>query len=204
MYRHHPQTEKALALIQGGEIGEIEVIRASFSFTVGDPSVDIRLRPELGGGALRDLGCYCLGFSRLVAGEEPSSAMARQIAAASGVDERTYGMLGFPSGATALFDVSLRAPLDFGFTVVGSRGILDVPSPWYAHQPPELVTIRRDDGSLETYECPGANSYQLEIANLCEAIRGTTEPHVSEAFTLGNLRAIELVEASAATPPATT
>ncbi len=197
MYRHHPQTAKVLDLIGSGDIGNVQAVRTSFSFTVGDPGSDIRLRADLGGGALRDLGCYCLGFMRLVIGEEPVSALAHQVRTSGGVDERTYGLVAFPSGVVGLFDVSLRSPLSYGFTVVGSTGILDVPTPWYAHKPPQAVHVRRDDGSVEEHLCPGRNSYELEIENLCRAIRGTAPPTVSESFTLGNLRAIEMVEAAA-------
>jgi xylose dehydrogenase (NAD/NADP) len=199
MYRHHPQTAKALQLIGDGAIGEVQAVRSSFSFTVADPATDIRMRSDLGGGALLDLGCYCIGFARLVAGEEPVEAMACQILTRSGVDERTYGMLRFPSGITGLFDVSLRAPLDYGFTVIGRDGVLDVPTPWYAHEPPQRVTIQRGDGSFEAFECPGRNSYELEIENLGQVIRGESAPTVSEAFTVGNLRAIELVQQAAST-----
>lgn len=204
MFRHHPQTARVLELVGAGAIGSVQAVRASFSFTVADPATDIRHRADLGGGALLDLGCYCIGFTRLVAGEEPSEAMARQVLSSSGVDERTYGVLGFPSALIGMFDVSLRTPLDYGFVVIGSDGILDVPTPWYAHKPPQRVTIRRADGSVEAYDCAGRNSYELELENFCAAIRGTTPPVVDETFTIGNIRAIELVQRAACPIPTTT
>src|SRR6266545_2154521 len=68
MYRHHPQTKKLQEVVAAGAIGELRHLRSSFSFTLDNPE-DVRLAPELDGGSLMDVGCYCLSISRLLAGE---------------------------------------------------------------------------------------------------------------------------------------
>ncbi|MDX6388880.1 MAG: hypothetical protein QOD85_2682, partial [Gaiellaceae bacterium] len=68
MYRHHPQTRKLEEVVSSGAIGELRQLRSTFSFTLDKPD-DIRWRPELDGGALMDLGCYCVSAFRLLAGE---------------------------------------------------------------------------------------------------------------------------------------
>jgi xylose dehydrogenase (NAD/NADP) len=133
MYRHHPVVSRLSDLIASGDIGEVQVIRSSFSFTVADPATDIRLSAELAGGALRDVGCYCINLSRLVLGEDPVKALAVQTVTDTGVDERTHALLLYPSGGTSLFDVSIRAPLHFGASIVGTEAVVEIPSPWYAH-----------------------------------------------------------------------
>src|SRR5271165_42941 len=65
MWRHHPQAHRLIELL--GEIGELRLIRASFSFLLERPG-DLRLSSALDGGALMDVGCYCLSASRLLAG----------------------------------------------------------------------------------------------------------------------------------------
>src|SRR2546421_401279 len=78
-------------LVLSGGIGELRQIRAAFSFTLENPE-DVRLRPELDGGALMDVGCYCISGARLVAGE-PELVVGRQVRADTGVDLRFAGLL---------------------------------------------------------------------------------------------------------------
>src|SRR5688572_7212137 len=62
MYRSHPQTRAALDLVAGGEIGEVKLIRASFCFRTSRIAGNIRFDPALAGGAVMDVGCYCVSF----------------------------------------------------------------------------------------------------------------------------------------------
>ena len=68
MYRHNPQTHQLTELVRSGAIGELRVIRSAFSFSIYDPE-NIRLRTDVDGGSLMDVGCYCVSGSRLLAGE---------------------------------------------------------------------------------------------------------------------------------------
>jgi D-xylose 1-dehydrogenase (NADP+, D-xylono-1,5-lactone-forming) len=83
MYRHHPQTQALRELVASGGIGELRQIRAVFSFMLTEPE-NVRLRPDLAGGALMDVGCYCVSGSRLLAGES-DEALARQALEAAGL-----------------------------------------------------------------------------------------------------------------------
>jgi predicted dehydrogenase len=82
MYRHHAQTSRVCALVAEGAVGPLRFIRGSFSFLLTREH-DVRLRPEWGGGALWDVGCYGLSTARLFAGREPEVVRAL---ARSGVD----------------------------------------------------------------------------------------------------------------------
>src|SRR5262249_40021173 len=68
MYRHHPKTRKLREICQGGEIGEPRVARMKFHFKATEPENDIRWDPELAGGALRDVGSYCVSMAAYLAG----------------------------------------------------------------------------------------------------------------------------------------
>ena len=84
MYRHHPQTRIVTDLIRRGEIGRPSLIQASFSFVL-DSLDDVRAKPELDGGSLMDVGCYCISGTRLVAGE-PNEVVGEQITGPTGID----------------------------------------------------------------------------------------------------------------------
>ena len=68
MYRHNPQTARIVSLVESGAIGELRLVRSAFGYSLYDAD-NIRLRPEVEGGALMDVGCYCVSASRLLGGE---------------------------------------------------------------------------------------------------------------------------------------
>src|SRR5258708_18337405 len=72
MYRSHPLTHAVMDAIRGGAIGQVKMIRASFCYRTMRITNNIRFSRELAGGALMDVGCYCIDFCRMVAGAEPT------------------------------------------------------------------------------------------------------------------------------------
>ena len=113
-------------MLHAGAIGELRLVRSSFSFTIDEGNV--RLSTELEGGALMDVGCYCVSGSRLLAGE-PVLAVARQVVGPTGIDLRLAGTLVFAGDVLAQLDCAFDLPLRQGLEVVGSEGTLTVASP---------------------------------------------------------------------------
>src|SRR5205814_8450771 len=107
MYRFHPQIELVRQLLADGTIGEIKIIRATFGFSLDDPK-DIRWDIGLAGGALMDVGSYCVSIVRLMVGAEPVAASASAVWAPSGVDESLAGTLEFPGGILGNSDCCFR------------------------------------------------------------------------------------------------
>jgi len=196
MYRHHPQTHMAFDLIRGGEIGKPLIVRSWFHFEVEDPSRDVRYQPEQFGGALRDVGCYCVSFSNYLLGEGPAEVAAVAHMADSGVDQRFSGSMAYPNGALATFDCSIQAPLHIGLTVLGTRGALHIPTPWYPHEPPQRIALHRGDATQQV-AAEGEDSYFLEVENFTAAVLGETEPEVSAQETVRNLETIDRLIAAA-------
>jgi xylose dehydrogenase (NAD/NADP) len=196
MYRHHPKTLRVRELLREGLIGELQTIRCSFSFRVVDPKNDIRYSAELAGGALRDVGCYCVSYSTFAADAEPEYVHGYAAHAEADVDERFYATLAFSAGAVAQFDCGLNIPLNLGATLVGSDGVIHVPMPWYAHLDPLSVYLHRGDDVTEI-PTPGENAYLLEIEDFAATIRGEREQLIAPAETVRNLRVIERLRESA-------
>ena len=122
MYRFHPQTEAVLDLVRSGFLGELRSIDSTFTFSI-DRESNIRLDKSLAGGALMDVGCYCVNVMRLMTGEEPVAARAfARIGAQSQVDETLCGVLDFPSGVIGHFDCSFRAMHIARYDLHGSAG----------------------------------------------------------------------------------
>ena len=192
MYRHHPQTRRAAELLAEGAIGELRVVRSHFGFTLGEGE-NIRLRPELDGGALMDVGCYCVSGARLLAGE-PETVIGTQVLGPSGVDVRFAATLVFDAGVLGHFDCGFDVPDNSLLEAVGSDGTLSIPTPFLVGAP-GIELVRGD--ATERVEVAPAPAYRLEFENMSAAIRGTAEPLLGRDDALGQARAIEALYRSA-------
>jgi xylose dehydrogenase (NAD/NADP) len=186
MWRHHPQTRRLEELAAGGAIGELRVVRSDFGFTLDPASGDVRLSSDLEGGALADLGCYCISATRLLAGE-PESVVARQVLAASGVDLRIGGTLAHAADVLAELYCGFDLPRRHALEVIGSAGSILVEDPWHCRR----VGLRMTrGGESEMIEIEQANSYRLELENLSRAIRGEEAPLLGRDDAIGQARTI--------------
>ena len=188
MWRHHPQARRIVELLP--ELGQLQTVRATFSFIPGD-AADVRLQADLEGGSLMDVGCYCVSGARLLAGEEPDLAIGSAVMGGHGVDVKFSGILHFPSGVTA--------EISSGFTTegrvldaVGSAGSIQLLDPWNAR--PAIIV----QGGVRT-EFEPEDSYRLEIDDLSAAVRGGSSALLGRADALGQARTIEALYRSAAT-----
>jgi predicted dehydrogenase len=124
MWRHQPRTQELRAHLAAGLIGELRLIRSSFSFPI--ESSDWRLDQARGGGALWDVGCYGVSTARFFAGAEPDSVRARARFGPTGVDLTLTASLRFPNGVLASIDCSFEQPFRCTYELVGTRGAIDV------------------------------------------------------------------------------
>ena len=153
MYRHNPQTKKLRSLLDEGAIGELRLVRSAFSYTLYDED-NIRLRTDLEGGSLMDVGCYCVSGSRLLGGE-PETAYGQAWFGPSGTDWVFGGTLRFPGNVIALFDCGTAMPERDELEAIGSEGSLFLDDPWHCKEP--VIELRRD-GAVERIEVEGEDS----------------------------------------------
>ena len=125
MWRHQERTLRIRQMVQDGNIGELRLIRSSFSFPIAPE--DWRLDPSRGGGVLWDVGCYGLNTARFFAGEEPNRVRSFARFGPSGVDLGLTVLLEFPSGVLASIDCSFEQPFRCQYELSGTRGVIDVP-----------------------------------------------------------------------------
>jgi D-xylose 1-dehydrogenase (NADP+, D-xylono-1,5-lactone-forming) len=195
MWRHHPQADRLVELLP--RVGELRVVRAQFSFALGpdvlDSAGDIRLSGELEGGALMDVGCYCVSAARLVAGE-PVAVTGQQVG--DEVDRRFTGTLRFDGDVLAHFDCGVdtvdRAELEVG----GSEGALLLGDPFHSREP--VIEVRAADGSVERVEVEGDDPYACELRDFAAAAAGERQPRLGRADAVGQARAIAALYESAA------
>ncbi len=194
MYRHNPQTTRLRRLVEEGAIGDLRLVRSCFSYSLYDAE-NIRLRTDLEGGSLMDVGCYCISGSRLLAGE-PEQVYGQQFVGPTGTDWVFTGTMRFPDDVLAEFDCGTALPDRDELEVIGSEGSLFLDDPWHCVVP--VIELRRD-GRSDRIELEHADSYRLEIENLSEAIRGTAKPLLGRQDAVGQARAIDALSRSATT-----
>ena len=194
MYRHNPQTKRLRQLVDEGAIGELRLVRSAFSYSLYDAD-NIRLRTDVEGGALMDVGCYCVSGSRLLGGE-PESVFGHAFLGETGTDWVFTGQLRFPGDVLATFDCGTAMPDRDELEAIGSEGSLFLDDPWHCRTP--VIEVRRDDG-VERIELEPVDSYRLELENLSDAIRGEGELLLGREDALGQGRTLEALHRSAET-----
>jgi xylose dehydrogenase (NAD/NADP) len=202
MWRHNPQTKKLAQLAGDGAIGRLRMIRAAFSFQLASVHGvdDARFHPGLDGGSLMDVGCYCVNAARLLAGE-PERVYAERVVGASGVDVCLAATLRFPGDVIAHFDCGFVIPNRDELEVVGDQASVFVDDPWHIRSPG--IDLRREPEperiEVEQISIEAANSYQLELENVSDAIRGDEQLLLGRNDALGQARTLEALHRSAET-----
>jgi predicted dehydrogenase len=127
--RFHPQTSDIASIVASGRLGRILLCQGTFEFTL-PATVDIRLDPEIGGGAMWDVGCYPVTFFQAVLGENPTVVYGRAFVGPTGVDLAFAGTMGYASGTSVQFTASMTTPMARSARIVGERGSLELDQPW--------------------------------------------------------------------------
>ena len=194
MYRHHPLTLAVKQKIEDGAIGEVRYARSTFSTGLTDRQ-NWRLRGDLGGGAIMDLGCYCINIIRYLVGREPQSVWATgKFEPINNVWETLIGTLDFGDGTTGQLDCSFGWTWRESYEVAGTDGTLFVQSAWGNSEGESHFIVNG-----ETHSVSGVNPYGAEILNLCEAIDTGAPLRLPIEDALGNMRVIDALHESAHT-----
>jgi Predicted dehydrogenases and related proteins len=195
MWRHIPQTKRFAELVAAGAIGELQFVRSLFSFAMSDPATNVRMKPELEGGSLMDVGTYCVSGIRLLAGE-PETVYGEQVPGGEGVDVRFSGLMRYESGVRGLFYSSFESPSRKELEAIGSEGVLRLRDPWHAWR--GGIELQRDEeAESERIEVETGDSYLLELEDFARAIRGEKQPLLGRADALGQARALAALYISA-------
>jgi D-xylose 1-dehydrogenase (NADP+, D-xylono-1,5-lactone-forming) len=199
MYRHNPQTARLRQLVDEGAIGEPRVIRSAFSYALYDAE-NIRLRTDVEGGSLMDVGCYCVSGSRMLAGE-PTTVYGQAYTGPTGTDWVFTGALSFSDDVLATFDCGTCLPERDELEVIGTEGSLFMDDPWHCRIP--IIELRRD-GEVDRIELDPVDSYRLELENLSDAISGEAPLLLGRDDAVGQARALEALHRSAESGRSTT
>jgi len=200
-YRFHPAFERVLHLVRDGQLGRLRTMKAVFNVTIPYREGELRHTLSLGGGALMDLGCYCVHMVRTLAGAEPEILSARADCQHPGVDLSTEAMLGFPDGISASVTCSMAEGIkrDIRLEIDGSDGSLVLLNPVHPHRGHQISLSRGGETTTETVD--GRITYEHQLDHVMEVLAGRAAPLTGGADAIGNMATIDAIYRAAGLSP---
>lgn len=199
MYRFQPQWEKIKSLVADGSLGDIMHIQSHFSYYNTDPK-NIRNIAEVGGGALMDIGCYCISLSRGIFESEPYVVSAQStINPISETDIITSGMMTFNNNKTASFTCATQMSPHQQADIFGTKGHLRIEIPFNQPFNKQVHLYLTTTGSSETLTIPPSNQYTKEGEAFAKAILENTEVPTPLSDALKNMKVIDAIKMSSRT-----
>jgi len=204
MYRYHPLQVEVAKLVRQGTLGDVRLVRASFSF-VQTESDDYRRDPGMGGGALFDVGCYCIHIARRVFGSEPTAVTAKSLYdPQTKIDTTTTALMEFENSGMALIDCSFSLSQRAAYEIVGSEGSVSVPRFLLGGQAAgiEMETGEycvSQAGQDTVHLSPPGNMYVGEIEAMSRRALGENVFLLPAEDGVNNMRVLDAVALSART-----
>ena len=189
MYRFHPRTERVVEMVRAGAVGDLKMITSAFTFRLKNPE-NIRLNPELGGGSLMDVGCYCVNVSRTIAGAEPVEVQALARQSSSGVDEQMVGTLRFGDGVLAQFDCALTMERRESYQVAGTDAYLTVPAAFLPGTDDVVIEENRGGGETAEHSVAGDDEYRLMVEHFADCVLNDRPLRYTAEEAARNMRVI--------------
>ncbi len=169
-YRYHPAFITFLKWIAEKRIGEIQKLDSYFNVAIRDDGTEIRHRPETGGGAMMDLGCYPVHWVRTVMDAEPVSISVEAVLTPSGVDESMLVQLTFDGNVMASVSASMAEGQDSSsmIHVLGERGEISFENPLKPYIGSTLVITMDNDKESATID--PRSTYHHQLSATCSAL----------------------------------
>ncbi|MBE7210355.1 MAG: Gfo/Idh/MocA family oxidoreductase [Gluconacetobacter diazotrophicus] len=201
MVRHQPRWQALRRMLESGEHGPVRGVTTSLSFTMAKGD-DFRTRPEWGGGAVYDLGCYAAMAARFAFGSEPVRALAECHRDGRGIDLATHAILDFGDGRRAGLAVSFAQAAAQTLLVACERAAIELPAP-YVPPPAGRSLIRVDRArdlaapdAVELWFEP-LDQYEAEVTDFSRAVRGAAAPFHGLDDARRNMAVLDAILASA-------
>jgi predicted dehydrogenase len=204
MYRFHPRNQRVKQMVEDGSIGVPCLVRSAFCYHLGDELLAsgecARLDPKMGGGALLDVGCYSVSVTRWLLGTEPTQLQAQAVYHC-GVDTHFVGSLRFPDNRLATLEASFITALQQTYTIVGSKGAIELPHdafiPW---EKEASFTLRgKEEETGQEHVIPGVDEYQIMVEHFTDAVLGNMPLAYPPGESVRNMRVLDALAEAAQT-----
>ena len=167
--RFLPAIVQVRTWLRQGRIGDVRMVTADFGFRADYNEEARLLNPDLAGGALLDVGVYPVSFASMVFGGPPTAIASRVCLGKTGVDEQNAMVLEYPGGALALLSSAVRTNTPQEARILGTTGMIHVPSPFWSAQRAVLSVAGRDDEECSIRHV--GNGYECEAEEVMQCMR---------------------------------
>ncbi|MGG4142556.1 Gfo/Idh/MocA family oxidoreductase [Paenibacillus algorifonticola] len=193
MYRYHPRYETIKDLIANGAIGEVRGIRSAFTFNNAGDKANVRYRKAWGGGSLYDVGCYPINAARLLLGKEPEAVTvnAQFSPEHDDVDMMASGLIEFEGNVSLTFDCGMWSAFRNPLEILGSDGIIEVPSAFVTPTPESGTIFVTSGGERKEVEVPYVNAYTEQADHMARAITEGKALTFGAADGIRNMKVID-------------
>jgi predicted dehydrogenase len=205
MYRFHPRSQRIKEMAANGSIGTVCLVRSAFCYPMDkellESGQNARLKPDMGGGALLDVGCYSVSVARWFLDAEPTQLQAQAVYHPAGVDVHVVGSLQFSGNGLATLEASFISALQQTYTIIGADGAIELPHdafiPW---EKDAIFTVRRKDQEVgEQHVTPGADEYKLMVEHFADAVLGKATLALTPEESVRNMRVLDALAEAAKT-----
>ncbi|HUF83658.1 MAG TPA: Gfo/Idh/MocA family oxidoreductase, partial [Acidimicrobiia bacterium] len=199
-YRYHPLAARMKEVVDSGELGRIERLESWLCIPL-PLFKDIRYNLELAGGAVMDVGCYCIHQLRTLAGAEPTVTAARARLRSPQVDRWMQADFEWADGRTGQMTCALwsSTPLKVSLRVTGDQGVMRVLNPTRP-QSFHRLTVKTNSGKRRE-KVAGDASYTHQLRAFVDAVRDGTQPLTPLSDSVANMRVVDEVYRKAGLEP---
>jgi len=196
MYRHHPQWQLAIGLINEGRIGTVKTVHSFFSYYNDDPE-NIRNMANIGGGGLMDIGCYCISLARLIFDAEPLRVMGKiEFDPVFKTDRLCSGILDFGQG-TSTFTCSTQLVPYQRVNILGTKGRIEIEIPFNAPPEQPCRMLLQCNDKIEEIELEICNQYTIQGDLFSLAVLNNEKVPTPLEDAVANMKVLEAVIQSA-------
>ncbi len=192
---------EAVRLVQSGKLGGVRLFASEFAQNVAPGNIRLTEPSERGGGPLYDMGVYCINAARYLFRSEPLEVMARNVNNGEKrfkqVEEMSSAVMRFPGERLAAFTCSFGAADVSRYTVLGTKGMLEMdPAYEYSQGLQQRVTVR---GKTRSRKFPKRDQFAAELAYFSNCVLKDKEPEPSGLEGLADVRIVQAIYESART-----
>jgi len=203
MYRAHPQTQEVIDKVRMSAIGQVKLVRTSFCYHTNRIAGNVRFDPALAGGALMDIGCYCVNLSLAIAAVNPIEVTATAVMHENGVDEFAAGHMKFANGIIATFMCGMSVQADNTAYICGSQGYLEIPRPWKPEvdgarywlkttPPPSSTILKMEPPPIREFTVgPTMDPFALEADDFASTVLDGKRPFVTEEESIATMGVLD-------------
>jgi predicted dehydrogenase len=188
MYRYTERIRKVREIVDSGVLGDIRYINSCYRFFLTNPA-SIKLKPELGGGSLYDVGSYPLNFVGMITRDEPASVSAECVKE-NGIDVILSAVLKYGSGIIATIHSGFNAQKRIYSEITGTKGSLEIPDTFLDEE--GFISLVTDKGT-EKIVVGASDRYRLEIEDFSNAVRSGGKPYLDPSESLRNISVLERI-----------